>query len=72
MQNAFDELEWNFLKMMVHKIGLGNNLEALLEAVYKDLIAKIQMNDMTTDSIQIFWGGLTGLSFITIIVQYFY
>lgn len=35
VEKAFDMLEWKFLKQMGQKIGLGCNLDAWLEAVYK-------------------------------------
>lgn len=48
---AFDRLEWPLIKKMVHRMELGSNIIAWWEAIYKELQAKIRMNDLNSEPI---------------------
>lgn len=59
-EKGFDMLEWNFLKKVIEKIGLGGTRIAWLEAVYKEPQARIQVNNLCTETIYLTWGVRQG------------
>uniref|UniRef100_A0A803T8M6 Reverse transcriptase domain-containing protein n=1 Tax=Anolis carolinensis TaxID=28377 RepID=A0A803T8M6_ANOCA len=59
-EKAFDNLNWNFFKLLFQELDLGTQIQNGINSIYEDQWAKIQINGQETDKIVISKGTRQG------------
>lgn len=59
-EKAFDNISWCFIKKQIKLMGLGERFERGIEAIYTNQKARLIINGITTENIEIRKGTRQG------------